>query len=73
MRECFICAAILLKTKKKMISVILMKYVGEMSFQTMLKGMMNEDVYSVAVPVIQFITFTSFACFRVLFKGLFIL
>ena len=56
-----------------MISVILMKYVGEMSFQTMLKGMMNEDVYSVAVPVIQFITFTSFACFRVLFKGLFIL
>jgi len=28
----------------------------------MLKGMKNEDVYSVALPFIQFITFTSFVC-----------
>jgi hypothetical protein len=57
----------------KMLSRILIKYLGEVFIQTILKRMMNEDVYLVAVPVINFIIFTSFICFRVLFKGLFLL
>jgi len=45
-----------------MLSRIGIKYVGEVFIQTMLEGMMNEVAYSVAVPVNQFISYTSFIC-----------
>jgi hypothetical protein len=57
----------------KTLSRIVINYLGEVFFQKILKGVMNEDVYSFAVPVIPFITFTSFVCFRVLIKDLFLL
>jgi len=53
-----------------MLSRNLIKYLGEMFILKMLKGMMIEDVYSGSVSVIHFVNFTSFICFRVLFKGL---
>ena len=61
------------KNYAKALSRNLIKYVGEVSFQTMLKGTMNEDAHSIAVPVIQFTRYTLFVCFRVLFRGLFLL
>ena len=58
------------KNYLKMLSRNLIKYLGEMFILKMLKGMMIEDVYSGSVSVIHFVNFTSFICFRVLFKGL---
>jgi hypothetical protein len=69
---CYLCCHFA-KKYVKTLSRIVIKYVREVFLQTMLKGMMNEDVHSVDVPIIQFTRFTSFICWRILFKVLFLL
>jgi len=46
----------------KGLSRIVIKYVAEVFIQTIPERMMNEDVYSIAVSVIQFISCISFIC-----------